>query len=87
MKQYLMIRKKGVLLLTLVMEAGKVAGTVGVAAMLSMVIDTIYEAIEINDVTSFRRCLLLCFIYALAFGTVVWITERLKAYYIEKNTI
>ena len=87
MKQYLMIRKKGVLLLTLVMEAGKVAGTVGVAAILSMVIDTIYEAIEINDVTSFRRCLLLCFIYALAFGTIVWITERLKAYYIEKNTI
>lgn len=87
MKRYLMFKCRGKFLIILIMEVLKVAGTIGVAAIISTIIDTIYGVIRSNEAGALKECVLLCLLYTAVFGIIVCITEKIKADYVEKNTL
>lgn len=61
----------------------KTIGTVGVAAILSVLIDTISASIAAQNASPLVHCGYICFLYAIALGGIVLLTERLKAAYVK----
>lgn len=62
----------------------RVLGTIGVAMVLSMLVDSISDAIATGNRDLLTPRTIFCMLYAVALGLVIWLTERFKAGYVKK---
>lgn len=57
----------------------RIAGTVGVAVLINLLIDTVSVSVSEQNIKPLMNCMLLCCLYAFVLGTVILLSERLKA--------
>ena len=62
-----------------ILQVLRTIGTIGVAALINYVIDTVAIAIEKSDYAMLYPCMAKCSIYALLLGIIVLLSEKAKA--------
>lgn len=79
MKRYLFYRNRARLFVLVLLQTAQMAGTVGVAVLINLLIDTVQAAIEAGSAEPLINCAGLCGIYALVLGGIIFISEKMKA--------
>lgn len=79
MKKYLFYQKKARLSVLVLLQTVRMAGTIGVAVLINMLIDTVQAAIAAGSARPLVKCAALCGIYALILGGIIFASEKWKA--------
>lgn len=79
MKKYLFGKNFICTLSMAILQALRTFGTIGVAALINYVIDTVAKAIENSNPEQLYPCMAICSIYALLLGITVLLSDRTKA--------
>ncbi|MDE7187614.1 MAG: hypothetical protein K2O13_08930, partial [Lachnospiraceae bacterium] len=79
MNAYVFYKNKFRLGIFMVFQTIRIVGTVGVAVLINLLIDTVSVSAADQTVKPLMHCILICCLYALALGAVIFLSERLMA--------
>lgn len=79
MKKYLLYQNKARLSILILLQTVRMAGTVGVAVLINLLIDTVQAAIAAGRVELLINCAGFCVIYALVLGGIIFASEKWMA--------
>lgn len=79
MRRYIFKGNSIKLIMLFVLECLKIVGTVGVAVVLSIQVDSISSAIDTGSTEPLISCAYICLIYAVMLGLVIFLTDQIKA--------
>ncbi len=71
----------------LILQTLRTAGTIGVAMLLNILIDTVSKSISTNETTRLISCTVFCCIYAASLGLIILLTEKCKASVIRRTML
>ncbi len=79
MKKYILENNRVRVAFLIVMQTLYTLGAVGVALLLNFLIDAVSDSIAANDIKPLAECVAVCGGYAVVFGCIVAVADRLKA--------
>ena len=79
MNAYVFYKNKFRLGIFMVFQTIRIVGTVGVAVLINLLIDAVSVSVAGQTVKPLMNCILICCLYALALGAVIFLSERLMA--------